>query len=97
MFQEIWATIVSEFSDVLMAAMTFIAVRLGIAAILGEYWVERERKARSAGIRTHMLPWEPAPLFVHWSTSDRDEIEDLSGFFKASCKALVFYSVPAQL
>lgn len=64
--QEIWNTILSEFSDIPDAAqMTRITLRLLVAAILGGMLgYEREQKGKSAGIRTHMLVAIGAALFV---------------------------------
>ncbi len=66
MGNEIWSAIVSEFSDIPdLSTMTSIILRLAIAALLGGILgFERERKARSAGIRTHMLVAVGAALFV---------------------------------
>lgn len=57
MTYEIWPTIVSEFSDVPdVSTITRITLRLVLAAVLGGILgYERERKGRSAGVRTHML------------------------------------------
>lgn len=97
MFQEIWATIVSEFSDVPdLATMTFIAVRLGIAAILGGILgYERERKARSAGIRTHMLVAVGAALFVIGPLQIGMEIGDLSRVLQGIVQGIGFLGAGA--
>lgn len=66
MGQGIWATIVSEFSDISdLETITRITLRLLLAAVLGGILgYDREIKARSAGIRTHMLVAVGAALFV---------------------------------
>ena len=66
MWEEIWSTVLSEFSDIPDASTTTrISVRLVVAATLGGILgYERELKARSAGIRTHMLVAVGAALFV---------------------------------
>lgn len=66
MGQEIWATILSEFSDIPdVSTITRITVRLVLAAVLGGILgYERELKARNAGVRTHMLVAVGAALFV---------------------------------
>lgn len=66
MWQEIWNTVLSEFSDVPDATqVTRIVLRLLVAAILGGLLgYERERQGKSAGVRTHMLVAIGAALFV---------------------------------
>lgn len=66
MWQEIWNTVVSEFSDIPdTAQVTRITLRLLVAAILGGLLgYERERQGKSAGVRTHMLVAIGAALFV---------------------------------
>lgn len=66
MWQEIWNTVLSEFSDVPDATQaTRIVLRLLVAAALGGLLgYERERQGKSAGLRTHMLVAIGAALFV---------------------------------
>lgn len=66
MWQEIWNTVLSEFSDISDATqVTLITLRLLVAAVLGGLLgFERERKGKSAGVRTHMLVAMGAALFV---------------------------------
>lgn len=66
MGQEIWATISSEFFDVPdLATITLITVLLMLAALLeGILGYERERKALTVGVHTHMLVAVGAALFV---------------------------------
>jgi putative Mg2+ transporter-C (MgtC) family protein len=66
MWQEIWNTVLSEFSDVPDATqVTRIVLRLLVAAALGGLLgYERERQGKSAGVRTHMLVAIGAALFV---------------------------------
>ena len=66
MLQEIWATIVAEFSDVPdLETATKITVRILIAAALGGVLgYERERKSIGAGMRTHMLVAVGAAIFM---------------------------------
>ena len=80
MLNEIWTTVVSEFSDIPdLSTMTRIVVRLMLAAILGGIvGYERERKARSAGVRTHMLVAVGAALFVLGPLQSGMEISDMS-------------------
>ncbi len=80
MWQEIWTTVVSEFSDIPdLSTMTRITLRLLLAAILGGViGYERERKASSAGVRTHMLVAVGAALFVLGPLQNGMEIADMS-------------------
>jgi len=80
MLHEIWTTVVSEFSDIPdLSTMTRIVVRLTLAAILGGILgYERELKARSAGVRTHMLVAVGAALFVLGPLQSGMEVSDLS-------------------
>lgn len=66
MWQEIWNTVLSEFSDVPDATqVTRIVLRLIVAAALGGLLgYERERQGKSAGVRTHMLVATGAALFI---------------------------------
>jgi len=66
MWQEIWNTVLSEFSDIPDAThITRITLRLLVAAVLGGLLgYEREQKGKSAGVRTHMLVAIGAALFV---------------------------------
>jgi len=66
MWQEIWNTVLSEFSDIPDATqITRIALRLLVAAALGGLLgYEREKEGKSAGVRTHMLVAIGAALFV---------------------------------
>ena len=80
MLNEIWTTVVSDFSDIPdLSTMTRIVIRLMLAAILGGIvGYERERKARSAGVRTHMLVAVGAALFVLGPLQSGMEISDMS-------------------
>lgn len=66
MWQEIWNTVMSEFSDIPDATqITRIILRLLVAAALGGLLgYEREQQGKSAGVRTHMLVAIGAALFV---------------------------------
>lgn len=66
MWQEIWITVLSEFSDIPDATqITRITLRLLVAAALGGILgYERERQGKSAGVRTHMLVAIGAALFI---------------------------------
>ena len=66
MWQEIWNTVLSEFSDIPDATqVTRITLRLLVAATLGGLLgYEREQQGKSAGVRTHMMVAIGAALFV---------------------------------
>ncbi len=66
MWQEIWSTVLSEFSDIPdTAQITRLTLRLLVAAVLGALLgYERERQGKSAGVRTHMLVAIGAALFI---------------------------------
>ena len=66
MWQEIWNTVLSEFSDIPDATqIARITLRLLVAAALGGLLgYERESQGKSAGVRTHMLVAIGAALFV---------------------------------
>ena len=66
MWQEVWNTVLSEFSDIPDATqITRVTLRLLVAAPLGGLLgYERETQGKSAGMRTHMLVAIGAALFV---------------------------------
>ena len=66
MWQEVWNTVLSEFSDIPDATqITRVTLRLLVAAALGGLLgYERETQGKSAGVRTHMLVAIGAALFV---------------------------------
>lgn len=66
MWQEIWNTVLSEFSDIPDATqITRVTLRLLVAATLGAILgYEREQQGKSAGVRTHMMVAIGAALFV---------------------------------
>ncbi|MCA2984969.1 MgtC/SapB family protein [Gemmatimonas sp.] len=80
MWQDIWTTVLAEFSDIPDAAqLTRITVRLLVAATLGGLLgYERELRGKSAGLRTHMLVATGSALFVMIPNQAGASIEDLS-------------------
>ncbi len=66
MWQEIWNTVLAEFSDIPdVTQITRITLRLLVAASLGGLMgYEREQRGKSAGVRTHMLVAIGSALFV---------------------------------
>ncbi|WP_317186218.1 MgtC/SapB family protein [Devosia sp. BK] len=97
MIDQIWSTIVSEFSDVPdVSTLTRITMRLLIAAILGGILgYERERKGRSAGVRTHMLVAVGAALFVIGPTQSGMPIEDMSRVLQGIVQGIGFLGAGA--
>jgi putative Mg2+ transporter-C (MgtC) family protein len=80
MWQDIWTTVLAEFSDIPdTAQLTRITVRLLVAATLGGLLgYERELRGKSAGLRTHMLVAIGSALFVMIPNQAGASIEDLS-------------------
>ena len=80
MWQQIWTTVLSEFSDLPdITQITRITLRLLVAASLGGMLgYEREIQGKSAGIRTHMLVAIGAALFVLVPQQAGASTEDLS-------------------
>ncbi len=80
MWQEIWNTVLSEFSDIPDATqITRITLRLLVAAILGGLLgYERERSGKNAGVRTHMLVAIGAALFILVPQQAGASTEDLT-------------------
>lgn len=97
MLDEIWTTILSEFSDIPDAAtITRIAMRLVLAAVLGGVLgYERERKGRSAGVRTHMLVAVGAALFVIGPSQAGMPIEDMSRVLQGIVQGIGFLGAGA--
>ncbi len=97
MGQEIWATIVSEFSDIPdLSTMTRIILRLTLAAILGGILgYERELKARSAGVRTHMLVAVGAALFVVGPLQSGIPLSDMSRVLQGIVQGIGFLGAGA--
>jgi putative Mg2+ transporter-C (MgtC) family protein len=79
-WQEAWATLQQEFSDLPDAAsVTQVCVRLLVAVFLGALiGYERERKESAAGLRTHMMVALGASLFVVVPQQAGMSFEDLS-------------------
>lgn len=97
MWQEIWTTIVSEFSDIPdLSTMARITVRLVLAAVLGGIiGYERERKASSAGVRTHMLVAVGAALFVIAPLQSGMDISDMSRVLQGIVQGVGFLGAGA--
>lgn len=97
MLDEIWSTAVSEFSDVPdVSTLTRITMRLLLAALLGGILgYERERKGRSAGVRTHMLVAVGAALFVIGPTQSGMAIGDMSRVLQGIVQGIGFLGAGA--
>lgn len=97
MGEEIWRTVVSEFSDVPdVSTLTRITVRLVLAAVLGGILgYEREIKGRSAGVRTHMLVAVGAALFVIGPLQREMLIEDMSRVLQGIVQGIGFLGAGA--
>lgn len=94
---EIWTTIASEFSDIPdLSTITSITLRLLVAAMLGGILgYERERKRRSAGVRTHMLVAVGAALFVVGPLQSGMPIEDMSRVLQGVVQGIGFLGAGA--
>lgn len=97
MLQEIWTTIAGEFADLPdVATITIITLRLLIAAALGGVLgYDRERKAKSAGVRTHMLVAVGAALFVIGPMQAGMEIADMSRVLQGIVQGIGFLGAGA--
>lgn len=97
MGQTLWSTIVAEFSDLPdLASFTRVTVRLFLAALLGGILgYERELKARSAGLRTHMLVAVGSALFVIGPLQIGMEVSDLSRVLQGLIQGIGFLGAGA--
>ncbi|WP_211644251.1 MgtC/SapB family protein [Loktanella sp. SALINAS62] len=79
-----------------MSTTTRITLRLVLAAILGGILgYERERKGRSAGVRTHMLVAVGAALFVIGPIQSGMPIEDMSRVLQGIVQGIGFLGAGA--
>lgn len=78
--QQVADTVAAEFSDLTDAAQaTRVVLRLSLAALLGGLvGLERERKGKAAGVRTHMLVAMGSALFVLVAQQSGMDRADLS-------------------
>ena len=79
-WQQVGNTLVSEFSDLPDAEqITRLVLRLMLAALLGGLvGIERERRGKAAGVRTHMLVSMSAALFMLVAQQSGMDSADLS-------------------
>ena len=97
MLQEIWATVVLEFSDIPdIQTVTKITLRILIAAVLGGLLgYERERKSISAGVRTHMLVAVGAAIFMIGPAQAGMSLGDLSRVIQGTIQGIGFLGAGA--
>ena len=97
MLQEIWQTIVAEFSDIPdVETMTKVTIRILIAAMLGGILgYERERKSISAGVRTHMLVAVGAAIFMIGPAQAGISVPDLSRVIQGVIQGIGFLGAGA--
>ena len=97
MGNDIWTTVLSEFSDIPdLSTITRITVRLVLAALLGGILgYERELKRRSAGVRTHMLVAVGAALFVIGPLQSGMALEDMSRVLQGIVQGIGFLGAGA--
>lgn len=96
-WQEIWTTIVSEFSDLPDAAsVTRVTLRLLVAGFLaGLLGYEREQKGKNAGIRTHMLVGVGAATFILVSQQNGASPDSISRVFQGVIQGVGFLGAGA--
>ena len=97
MWNEIWSTILKEFSDIPdVSTITWITLRLVLAAVLGGILgFERELKARNAGMRTHMLVAVGAALFVIGPLQSGIPMPDISRVLQGIVQGIGFLGAGA--
>lgn len=95
--QDFWSIIVREFSDIQdLETLTVITLRLTLAALLGGVLgYERERKAHSAGLRTHMLVAVGSALFVIGPLQAGMPVEDMSRVLQGIIQGIGFLGAGA--
>lgn len=95
----IWATIQQEFSDVPdLNEATIICVRLMVAALLGSLiGLDRERKGKAAGLRTHMMVSLGAALFILVPLRSGMEVADASRVLQGIIAGIGFLGAGAIL
>ncbi|OZI42398.1 MgtC/SapB family protein [Bordetella genomosp. 4] len=96
---DIWLTMVSEFSDIAdIKEATVIVMRLGLAVILGAaIGYEREMKGKDAGLRTHMLVSLGAAIFVLVPSASGMQIADMSRVMQGVIAGVGFLGAGAIL
>lgn len=97
MWQQIWTTIVSEFSDLPdVESVTRITVRMLVAGFLGGLLgYERERRGKNAGVRTHMLVAVGAATFVLVSQQNGASPDSITRVFQGVVQGVGFLGAGA--
>jgi Uncharacterized membrane protein len=95
----IWAAIAAEFSDVPdLAEAAVICIRLTIAASMGALiGLDRERRGKEAGLRTHMMVSLGAALFILVPTRSGMEVADASRVLQGIIAGIGFLGAGAIL
>jgi putative Mg2+ transporter-C (MgtC) family protein len=96
-WQQIWATLQSEFADIPDAAgVTRVTFRLFLAALCGGVLgYEREHRGKAAGIRTHMLVALGSALFILVPQQAGASLSDLSRVLQGLVAGIGFLGVGA--
>jgi putative Mg2+ transporter-C (MgtC) family protein len=99
MWEQVWATIVKEFSDLGdVGDITQVCVRLTMAVLLGAILgYERESVGASAGLRTHMLVSLGSALFVLIPLQAGMELMDISRVLQGITAGVGFLGAGAIL
>ncbi|QYF91914.1 MgtC/SapB family protein [Massilia sp. PAMC28688] len=99
MWEQVWATIVKEFSDLGdVGDITQVCVRLTMAVLLGAVLgYERESVGASAGLRTHMLVSLGSALFVLIPLQAGMELIDISRVLQGITAGVGFLGAGAIL
>lgn len=97
MLDQIWITIISEFSDIPdINSITRVIVRLTMATFLGAIiGYERERRYKSAGIRTHMLVSVGTAMFIIGPMQAGVPIADMSRILQGVVQGIGFLGAGA--
>lgn len=99
MWRSAFETLKSEFSDAVDAEqITRILIRLIMAALLGGLLgLQRERRRKAAGVRTHMLVAMGAALFVLVPQQNGMALEDMSRVIQGVIAGIGFLGAGAIL
>lgn len=97
MWHQIWTTVIAEFSDLSdVESVTKVVVRLLVAGLLGGLLgFERERRGKSAGIRTHMLVAVGAATFVLVTQQNGATADSISRVFQGVVQGVGFLGAGA--
>lgn len=94
--QSLWHELTAGLGD--LAAVARVAVRLGVAMLLGAIvGYERERAGQYAGLRTHMLVALGASLFVVIGAQGHADVEAMSRVIQGIATGIGFIGAGAVL